>query len=399
MSLPVKSQQDLYDLFITTLQDYAPDLTDTLEGSVIDTLAGTFAVGAAELTRLIIDRFNKTFIELANGPEITGDADDLQFLAVDHFGEDFARPGAVEAVDTVTFARPNNSGGVVLIPEGTVVKTAPDADGAVQRYVTDSDVTMTASSAGSDTSVTVGVTASVAGADGNAAAGTINVIESSLLDTTITVSNVGNATGADAQDDSTYRETIRNLIQALAGATAAAVAAKAKTVTGVATATAIEQSLTVIQYDIATSSVVGRAFRLPVPKLYIADSTGTASAALLALVRTAIDAVRACGVFIGVEAATAVSVSWTGAITLNPSGPNYATFSSDPQRIVDSMSDYINGLPTGTSFVRATANAAILAIWGPTGTNDITAFTTSVPSGDVAASATQKLIAGTVGLS
>jgi hypothetical protein len=44
MSLPVKSQADLYDLFITVLQDYDPTLTDTSEGSEIDTLAGALSL-------------------------------------------------------------------------------------------------------------------------------------------------------------------------------------------------------------------------------------------------------------------------------------------------------------------------------------------------------------------
>jgi hypothetical protein len=396
MSLPVKSQQDLYTLFITALQSYSPDITDTNDGSMVDTLAGVFSLGGTELTRLITDQFNKTFFSLANGPEVTGGPDDLQTLAVDHFGDDFARPQAVTAIDTVTFARPNNSGGTVLIPAGTIVKTAADANGKAQRYATNADVTMTATGAGTDTSVTVNVTAVVAGAAGNAAVGTINVIESSLLDTTITVTNTGNATGSDAQDDATYRTTIQNLIEALAGATANAVAAKALTVSGVVTATAIEQALTVIQYIVSSGGTLGSYFRIPVPYLYIADATGTASQALISAVTAAINSVRALGVYINVAAATAFSLAWDASFTLNPVGPNYATFVNNPQKILDSMTDYLNALPVGTSFVRATANTAILAIWGPSGTNDLTAFTTNTPSGDVAVTATQKIIAGTV---
>lgn len=396
MSLPAKSQQELYDLFIQTLQNNAPQLTDVLDGSIIDALAGVFSIVGTELQRDNTVKYKKTFLDLANGPVNEGDPDDLQTLAVDHFGTDFERPGAVAAIDTATFSRANNSGGQVLIPAGTVVKTKPDSNGNVQRYTTNANVTMTNTSAGSDTSVSVSITAVVPGSAGNASAGTISVIESTLLDSTIVVTNAGNTTGADAEDDPTYRETIRNLIQALAGATAAAIEAKAKTVTGIKTATAIEQGMTVIQYNVANGQTIGSYFRIPVPTLYIADSTGTASTALIVAVLAAIELVRACGVFVNVVPATAVTVNWTAHLTLNPSGPNYSTFVNNPQNIINSMRDYVNNLPVGTSFVVATANAAILAIWGASGTNDLTAFTTSVPSGDVAATASQKMIAGTV---
>lgn len=398
MSVPSRSQQEFLQLFIDSLQAFAPELTDSNEGSSIDILGGSVATLAQELTALIIDQFAKTFFELAHGPEITGGPDDLQALAVDHFGASFARPQASKAVDVATFSRATNAGGAVTIPTGTIIKTAVNADGVAQRYATSALAELTSAGSGPGLSTTVAIIAVVAGKAGNASAGAINVIESTLLDTSIVVTNVGNSTGEDAEDDATYRETIRNLIQALAGATAAAVAAKAKTVPGVVTATPVEQMLPVIQYNIATGGTVGAYFRIPVPTIYVADSAGGATTALIALVKTAIDAVRALGVSVNVAAGTPVTVSWTGSITLNPSGPNYTTFLTNPQRIKDSMTDYINALPVGTGFVRATANAAILAIWGAAGTNDLTAFTTSVPSGDVAATAANKLVSGTVSL-
>jgi len=398
MSLPVKTQKELYDLFIATLQAEAPDLTDTLDGSIIDSLAGVFSLGATELIRLITDQFNKTFFELANGPEITGGPDDLQTLAVDHFGQSFARPQASQALDTATFSRPTTGAGVITIPTGTIVKTEPNADGESQRYETLIPLVMTDNGDASDLIGNVSIRALVAGSAGNAVSGAITVIESSLLDLTLVVTNLGNASGEDAETDATYRETIRNLIKALAGATAVAVAAKAKTVAGIQTATAIERVKTVIEWDDVNLVPIGASFGMPVPTLYVADEAGTASVALLNLVRAAINEVKALGVLIGVEAATPVNVNWIAGITLNPSGPNYATLAADPQPLFDAMTKYINNLNVGTGFVRATADAAILAIWGPSGTTDLTIFQTTTPVGDIAASATQKMVAGTVDL-
>lgn len=398
MSLPGASQQELYDAFKLIIQTHAPELTDFLDGSQLDTLAGAFSVAGDEMIEsIIVDQFRKTFFDLADGPdENDGGPDDLQTLAVDHFGSAFARPLAVAAVDTCTFSRATNTAGAVTILAGTVVKTVPDANGAVQRYTTDSDATLLNLGSGAGLSVSVPVTAVVAGAAGSAAAGTIKVVETSLADATIVVTNTGNATGEDAPDSSTYREFIRNLIVMISKATRAAIEAAAKTVPGVKTATSVETAQTVIGYVVASSSTIGNYFRITSAALYVADSTGTASLALLNKVRDAIATIRACGIAIEVRAATAITMNWTASFTLNPSGPSYASFSVDPQKILDSMTDYINALPVGTSFVRATANAAILAIWGPSGTNDITAFSSSVPSGDVTATAVQKFVAGTV---
>ncbi len=473
MSLPLKSQQDLYNLFITVLQDNAPNLTDVLDGSTIDAMAGVFSIAGTELQRQTVQAFNKTFIDLANGPAITGGADDLQTLAVDHYGAAFARPGAVSAVDTETFSRPYSSVatyGAVSIISGAIVKTSPDANGNSQRYATDSLISLTAagftftclsasasigaiysnngqqftiktnlvagtslhaygtglplasgtltkvsgtgdatitfsaySVPSSDTSVSIGVEAVVAGASGNAAPGVISVIETTLLDPTILCSNTGNATGENSQDDATYRETIRNLIVSLRAATAAAIKAIALTVPGVVIASTVQIETPVVFWNPATNLPLNPAvaglyeyFLIPFATLYVADSAGSANQALINAVQTAIAPYRAFGVFINVVGATPITVDWSGVIVLNPSGPNFALFSEDTSEIVASMSNYIATLGTGVSFVRADATAAILAIWGAAGTNDLTSFTTTVPTGDVTIGVNQNAIPGTV---
>ncbi len=397
MSLPVSSQLDLYTIFKNTMQAAAPDLTDFNDGSICDTEAGVFSVAGNELIRTIILKFNKCFFTTANGPEVTQGPDDLQYLAVDRFGELFKRPGAKKAIDTAVFSRPTNAAGAILIGAGTVVKTQPDSDGNVQTYTTDSDVTLINLNSGAGLSVSVGITAVLEGAKGSAAPGAINVIETSFTDTTITVSNIGNSTGANAQDDATYRQTILNLIQSLSKATTAAIRATALTVTGVVTATPSTTVMTAIQYNPITHATVGNYFFIPKAVLYIADATGTASPALIAAVTEALKPIQAAGVSILVQAATAQEVNWTVSYVLNPSGPNYSVLSNDSSMIVTAMTNYLRNLAVGTDFVRATAMAAVLAIWGPAGSNDLVSMTTSVPSGDVAAdTASTKLIPGTM---
>lgn len=385
----LKSQEELYDEFITELQNIAPELTDTNEGSNLDFLAGVMSFAVSEISRLTVDEFRKTFFDTAHGPEITGGPDDLETLAVDHFGDDFARPAATSALGVVAFSRANMDAGNCTIPIGTVVKTLPNANGEAQRFTTEAEVILTG------LTINASVNAAVPGVAGNVLADTVTVIESALTDSSVVVTNALAFTGGAAEEnDAEYRETIRNRLLSLTGATLAAITAAAKNVAGVETATAIEAEIVVIEYDIATSAPVVGAdyFRIPRVILYIADANGTASAPLIALVEAAIAIVRAAGVRVEVLGAIALELDWSAEITLNPGGPNFAELSVDPTPIEASMRDYINELPIGTDFIRTTANAAIMAIWGPAGTNDITAFVTNTPSGNVPAAADEKLI-------
>lgn len=390
MATQVPSQQDLYDAFKNEVQSRNPALTDFEEGSKLDSLGGGFSTAGQQVVRFIIEKFSKTFFSTANGPEVTGDSDDLETLAVDHFGDSFARPDAAKALGVVAFSRPS-AGPSVSILAGTVVKTKKNAQGVEQRFVTLADVTL------AGLTINASVQAVNAGVDGNVLANTVIVVETALTDPTVTVNNASAFTGGEAEDtDAEYREFIRNQIETLRGATAAAIKAAAENVPGVETATPIEDLKPVIEWDIGNSLTVGSYFRIPYVRLFIADINGTASQALLDAVDAAIEFVRACGVKVNVVAASALTVNWTATLTLNPGGPNFATLSTDTTMIEDSMAEYIRGLGVGTSFDRGLAKLAIMAIWGPAGTNDLTDFVTTVPTGNVAATATQKLIPGTM---
>jgi len=390
MATTIPSQQDLYDLFQNEVQSRAPELTDFEEGSKLDSLAGATSVGGQEVLKSLVDLFAKTYFSTANGPSITGGPDDLQTLAVDHFGDDFARPAAAPAVGVVGFSRPG-AGPSVLIPAGTIVKTDKDASGNEIRFATVAAVTMTG------LSINASVEASEAGTDGNVNVGTVTKIESSLTDPTVVVTNADAFSGGEAEDtDAEYREFIRNKIETLRGATKAAIEAAALNISGIEIATAIEDLQTVIEWDIGGSATVGSFFSIPRVRLFVADANGTASQALIDLVIAAVFAVRAAGVKVDVVAATPLNVNWTISVTLNAGGPNFALLSTDTTILEDSMSQYVRDLPIGTGFDKGLAKLAIMAIWGPSGTNDLTDLTISVPTGNIAATATDKLIPGTI---
>jgi hypothetical protein len=387
MTTTVKTQQQFYQIYKDEVQAVAPEFTDFSEGSIHDIIAGSISMLSNELAELIVSNFSKTFFDLAEGT-------DLDTLVVDHFGSTFARLDASEATGSVTFSRPTSAAGDVTIPAGTVVKTVKNAQGTEIRFVTTSEQELTG------LSKVVSVIAAIAGTSGNVNANKVTVIESALTDATITVTN-GQAMsgGIEAQTDAEYREFAKLKLLSLAGATEAAVRGAILTVPGIEFCQLVTEQRVVIEYDLNTlEPAVGETFfRIPYPVAYISDENGNSSQALIDAAKAAIEPVRACGVKIDVRGASPQTVNWTATLSLNLSGPNYATLSEDLSMIKDAMSDYINTtLAIGDDFIRATANAHILAIFGPAGTDDITAFSTSVPASDVSVASNEKTIAGTM---
>ena len=384
--MPIRTQQELYDFYKAEVQTRNPKLTDFTDGSINDALAGAFAVGGNELQALLIEKFTITLFDGAEGQ-------DLETLATDHFGDSFARPDASNAVGIVEFTRPTFTAGAVTIPAGTVVKTDQDANGEEKRYDTQVSVNMGAT----DVSVFASIVAQDEGVTGNTPLGTVINIESTLTDPSIEVNNAADISGGEEElDDVDYLEFIRNEIKKLAGGACPAIEAALENVPGIEKATVKEFITTVIEWNPATMTEIGTEFLIARVKAFISDANGTANAALIDLAETAIETVRGCGVKVEVISAVAVSQDWTGVLTLNPSGPNFATLSTDTTMIVNSMTEYLQNLDIGDDFVRTTARSAIMAIWGPAGSDDITEFQTVTPTGDVSTLENERLIPGVI---
>lgn len=388
MAAPLLSKQDFYALYKSTVQAADPDhdqLSDWSDGSINDMLAGACAVIGAELQFRIVEQFNKTLFANAEGAE-------LDELVEDHFGEEFARTGDVKAVGVAKFTRSSS-----LIEEtvdaGTIIETTTPIGGTATQFETDIDLVLGVGV----TSGYVTITAKVAGSAGNVDAGEITTINPPLAGFTVT-NETETAGGDEELSDSEYLGHVGDLISTLRGGTDTGIEAKIRSVPGIEKASVHTTFQAVKNWNIAGGAVEGSAYTIVVSKAYIADANGTGNDALVALAEEAVAAEKAAGVNILVIAASAQSMDWTAAFTLNVSGPNFAALSADPEPIAQTMRDYIENLGIGDDFVRATANAYVLSKWGPSGSNDITTFTTSVPSGDVSTGANVKLIAGTMEL-
>ncbi len=338
------------------------------------------ATAVGEILYVHQERQNKAYFSSAEGT-------DLEFLAIDRYGPDFARPLAQKAVGVVTFSRLTGAAGPIVIPQGTIVSTDTDVNGESQSFITRIPYTLIG------LSVDASVEAVSAGVKGNVDPLTINNIDSALLDPTIVVSNALRTAGGKAiETDEEYRETILNLLRSQKGATKAALTAVVKEVAGVEFVNITEEIFTASRINPANNALIGEPFKLVVAKIYIADSSGTASQALVDIVAAQVQLAKALGVMIEILATQAINVDWTASVALNPLGPNYAEFQTNTAKIRQTMIEYIQGLNVGQQFSRIAGRNFVLSVWGPTGTGDITAFTISQPVADITTGPNQKLV-------
>ncbi len=382
MAAGVRTIQDYYEIYKTEVISQAGDLTDFNPGSMHDILAGTFVIAINEVAELLISEFRKTYFDTAEGG-------DLDSLAADHFGNRFARPQALRSTVTLTFSRNNTNLGDIIIPRGTVVRTATDAFGTSISFVTLEQVKLVSES------IHVSAQSEDRGATQNVGANTLIEIDSALKDPDINVKNTHpSAGGTDSQTDFEYRETIRSLIGSLVGATKDAIEGVLRSVPEIANVALVETLIPVISYDIATQKATEGAqyFTYNKPVAYVSDIYGNSSDELLVKARDAIKSSRAAGVIINVLGASTKLVTWQAKLTFNASSPNYSGISADPKKIKESMIDYVNRkLAIGESFSRDDARDFILSLWGGPGTNDLSDFKTELPSGDVSVKADEKL--------
>lgn len=244
------------------------------EGDVSEMLLFGSAAMADHVTGYAVGRFKATYLDGAEG-------DDLTTLADDHWN--VQRKLAIEATGEVTFNRATAGAGAGTILAGTVVET----DTGVQ-FVTDSDVSYGASETGDKTVTT---TAILAGPGGNVDPTSITKISSDIFDSTITVTNAARmAGGADAESDPDLRARVRARPSTLQRGTLAALEYAAINVPGISLATATD--------DENTGLV----------SVYVSDSSGGSSPTMVTKAAAAVKSYKCAG--------SSVTVIGAGLVTL-----------------------------------------------------------------------------------
>lgn len=257
-----------------------PDLTFD-EGDISEFLVAAVAAMADHLTGYFAGRFKATYLDGAEG-------DDLTTLADDHWN--VQRFEASNARGNTVFSRPAGPTPAGTILAGAIVATDKDVNGKEVQYSTDVDVNWGLGDLGPKT---VSVTCTVAGIEGNADLNKVKRIVSSTFDSTIVAINstskmVG---GDDAETDPDLRERVRGLPATLRRGTLAAIEYGALTVAGVKRATAVED---LDNLGSPTGMV----------SVYVTDGSGNSSPTMTTAVATELRNWRAAGVIVNTYGGT-----------------------------------------------------------------------------------------------
>lgn len=279
MDLP--NRLDLYRIGRLYLRSRAqkidPAVIDTL-GSDANLFVGSQSFVAAAVVRQLAARAAALMLDGAH-------KEDLDRLVFDRYG--FPRKGAAAALGAVTIARPTPAGGGGSVNTGSKVLA-----GAVE-YITTTQATFGASTL----SASANVRAVKAGKEYQVGANTIRAFAQQPFDPTLTVTNpLATAGGEPREPDAELRQRARDFPQAQRRGVLGAIELGARFVPGISSAVAIEA--------LTPEPNPARAVTL-----YVADSSGVASDALCAVVRTSLLDWRAAGILVAVIGSTPQLIS------------------------------------------------------------------------------------------
>ena len=280
------SRLDIYALgrqyILSKAHAIEPSKVD-VDGSNANIFVGSTSVMVDAVTRQLGYSINRLFLDGAEG-------EDLDRWAYDRYQE--TRKGASAALGRCRFYRATLTAGGGSVPVGTTLTTLTGV-----QYVT----TSIANFGPSDYTSQASVRASQAGHATEVGANQITRFAkpSGLFDPTLQCNNdLTTAGGEDAEDDDTFKLRLRKFWLTARRGVLSAIVQGATSVPGVTSASAVE-------------ALAGNDLPARVVNLYIADSSGVASAELAALVVTSLLDYRAAGipVIVSTSIPTLISLS------------------------------------------------------------------------------------------
>lgn len=280
----LSSRLDLYEVGRQYVLSHAKRIEPTqidVVGSDINLLIGSQSYVGHAVVRQLGEQINGLLFDGC-------DTDDqIDRLAYDRY--QMLRKGAAAALGTVQFSRPTATAGAGSIPIGTKLIS-----------LTGIEYTTTTEAAFGPASLTASadVRAAQAGKDFQLGRNNLRRFDNIglLWDQTLQVNNLDPTAGGEpAETIDVFRERVRAFFIAAKRGTLAAIEFGAKQVAGVESAQAVEA----IEID---------GFPARIVRLFIADSSGIASAALAALVSTELLEYRAGGITVIVETSSPVIV-------------------------------------------------------------------------------------------
>jgi uncharacterized phage protein gp47/JayE len=266
------SRADLYgigrDFVVQRAKRIDPTVVDQ-SGSDVNIFVGSQSVVGSTIVKQLGYRINALLLDGADG-------DDLDRYAFDRYK--LPRKGASAALVTVRMFRSSAAIGAGSVPIGTTIRSLTGTE-----YIT---TTTAIFGAADKDNITAFARATQAGKATQVGANQLRKFANvqALFDPTLQVTNDAPAAGGeDVEDDDTFRNRIRDFWLTARRGVLSAIEFGAKSVPGVVSAQASE-----------ALNPFGQPAR--VVNLYIADSSGVASAALANEVLIALDDFRAAGI-------------------------------------------------------------------------------------------------------
>lgn len=372
MSISTKDFATLVSDQVTAIQAKSTKFINFTIGSVLRSIVEANAAVGLWFQALIVQLLATTRASTSTGADLVSWFADYGFTMLP----------ASAATGLVTFSRFTASS-PALIPFGATLQTA---DGS-QLFTVIVDTTNAAYTpagyavAAGITSVTVPVTANVAGSGGNVTIGQITSIAQSISYIDTVTNGAAFTNGADQESEDAARSRFILYIAALARATKAA----------------IGLAITTVQAGLAYTLVENQQYNGTVDNGYfyvvVDDGTGAPGSAFLNSVANAIDAVRGFTIRFSVFAPVVESATVLMTATIAPGYDPTATKLLAKNAVLG----YINSLPLGTAlpFTRL----AQVAYGASAGITNITAVTLNGGTADLAATPKQVIKSSSVTVS
>jgi hypothetical protein len=313
---------------------------------------------------LMAERVSGNVAEVEAGLYLdTAEGSQLDRLAFDSLFPEVQRRAASPAVLTVRFTRPNAVAGRGTLSAGTRLKLGGVGFQLLYATIVDTGALYADGYC----------RAEVTGPAGNVDSGTLGVMASTVFDTSLVPSALEKGAGGDdAESDPSLRERLRAAPKAARRGTLAAIEYGAKTVEGVAFATAVD----VLNGDGTKARAVS---------LTVADVYGNANAAMLYLVGVALEEYGAGGIPIALSSGVAVFEAIVLVLTYVPGVNTQAAQDAAALRVVAA----VNSLPPGQALTPGLAASA--ALGASSASTGVLSATVIEPAGAVQPTATQSI--------
>lgn len=327
---------------VAAIQGQASQLVDMTVGSVLRSFVDSFSLNALWLQAEILQAASLTRFATSNGSDADSWGADFGF---DRLGGDFASGPVIFARFTPTAQ--------ALVSIGTLIQTQTGV-----QYQVIADTSQPAFSAALNAyvlaagtaSITATVEALIAGSAGNAGAGLIDVMASSIPGVDTVTNAALFANGSDPELDPAYKARFPQFLASLSNATPAAIKAAVQDI-----GTNVDFTYTENQNPDGSAH--------PGFFFVVADNgSGNPPASFITAVAAAIEAVRGDSITYGVFPPSILTASVNMTI-VTAAGFTHATVAA---AVVAALSAYINTLPIGAPLTYAILSSIAFGIAGVT---------------------------------